>query len=125
MTPKLRPTDEAEQRYNRSHKKTRQCVERSFGLLKQWFRCIHRDGGNLTYSPSQCCKIVMTCMVLHNICVSANLPFDDEEDDPDDCDNANNANNAVDEGAIIGYNRDGAVQMRRQLAHNRFVNFIQ
>ena len=31
------------------------------------------------YEPTKCCKIVVACAILHNICVSNNLPL--EEDD--------------------------------------------
>jgi hypothetical protein len=38
MTPILHPTTAQEERYNKSHMKTRNCVERAFGVLKSRFR---------------------------------------------------------------------------------------
>ncbi|XP_048750173.2 putative nuclease HARBI1 [Ostrea edulis] len=38
MTPILHPTTPQEERYNASHAKTRNCVERAFGVLKSRFR---------------------------------------------------------------------------------------
>ena len=125
MTPIQHPIDEAEERYNVAHKQTRQCVERSFGLLKQRFRCLHRDGGNLTFEPGKCCKIVVACMVLHNMCVDARLPADMDEDDDSDDDSSDedgeeqDVNN--DAAVLIQHGaQGGAVQIRRNLAHQRF-----
>lgn len=129
MTPIQHPMDEDEEMYNVAHKRTRQCVERSFGLLKQRFRCLHRDGGDLTYEPGKCCKIVVACMVLHNMCVTAQLPLDVDDDndsnegsDEDiDEDDTNDDNNNEENAALIRRrDQQGAVQLRRDLAHGRF-----
>ena len=129
MTPIQHPRDEDEDMYNVGHKRTRQCVERSFGLLKQRFRCLHRDGGDLTYEPGKCCKIVVACMVLHNMCVSAQIPLNGDDDndsnegsDEDVEDDSNDDdNNNVGGAAIVRLrDRQGAVQLRRDLAHGRF-----
>ncbi|CAK1588714.1 unnamed protein product [Parnassius mnemosyne] len=42
FTPLLNPTTPQEERYNRSHIRTRNTVERCFGLWKQPFRCLLR-----------------------------------------------------------------------------------
>ena len=128
MTPIQHPLDEDEERYNIAHKRTRQCVERSFGLLKQRFRCLHRDGGSLTFEPGKCCKIVVACMVLHNICVNAQLPLDEDEgnagdegSDEDATDDDDDDDNDMDDAAFIDRRaQQGAVQLRRNLAHERF-----
>ncbi len=122
MTPIQHPLDEDEERYNIAHKRTRQCVERSFGLLKQRFRCLHRDGGSLTYEPGKCCKIVVACMVLHNMCVNAHLPLDEGNDDEEGSDeDADDDDNDMDNAAFIDRRaHQGAVQRRRDLAHERF-----
>ncbi|XP_069062076.1 putative nuclease HARBI1 [Pleurodeles waltl] len=67
LTPYLSPATPAERRYNVAHRATRNVVERTFGLLKSRFRCIHRSGGALQYSPETTCKMVATCAILHKI----------------------------------------------------------
>ena len=73
LTPVLNPTGEAEGRYNRAHKSSRQVIERCFGLAKHRFRCIYRSAGELMYEPRKCCDIIVACAVLYNICVRNNL----------------------------------------------------
>ena len=77
----MHPEDEGSRRYMDSHCRTRQCIERAFGVLKQRFRCMHRDGGDITYSPQKACKIVVASMILHNMCINAGLPLEDLEED--------------------------------------------
>ncbi|XP_053552887.1 putative nuclease HARBI1 [Bombina bombina] len=73
ITPLYNPTDEAQERYNRAHTRTRAVVERMFGLLKMVLRCLDRSGGALQYSPSKVAKIVIACCVLHNIAQRAGM----------------------------------------------------
>ena len=126
MTPIQHPVDEAEERYNIALKQTRHCIERSFGLLKQRFRCLHKDGGNLTFEPGKCCKIVVACMMLHNMCVTAQLPLemceDDDNDENNDEGNDGDEENVNNDGADLLHRgvQGGAVQIRRNLAHERF-----
>lgn len=92
MTPLNNATSVAEQRYNRAHVKTRNTIERAFGLLKMRFRCLHRTGGCLQSSPSTCAKIITACAVLHNICIDKAVPAPEEDntvtDTPDVTDDA-------------------------------------
>ncbi|XP_069098312.1 putative nuclease HARBI1 [Pleurodeles waltl] len=88
MMPYLNPTTPAGRRYRSAHRTTRNVVERTFGLLKSRFRCIHKSGGALPYSPEMTCRIVATCAILHNIATSRGIPVEisdsdsDEDDDP-------------------------------------------
>lgn len=75
MTPLAHPTTRAEERYNRSHRRTRSIVERTFGVLKSRFRCLHESGGSLQYEPRKYVKIVAACMLLHNYCVDRRFPY--------------------------------------------------
>ena len=83
MTPLTNPTTPAEVLYNRKHSQTRNTIERSFGLLKMRFRCLHRTGGCLQSPPSTCAKIITACTVLHNICIDKSVPQPDDVDDED------------------------------------------
>ena len=59
LAPMINPTTEAEERYNRAHIKTRNTLERSFGVLKSRFRCLNTSGGTLSYSPLKACKTLL------------------------------------------------------------------
>ena len=48
-----------EENYQRSHTRTRNVIERSFGLLKQRFRFLDLSGGTMQFSPSSCCDIIV------------------------------------------------------------------
>lgn len=92
MTPLLNTTSNAELAYNVAHKRTRNTVERAFGVWKRRFPCLHRG---LTNKLSNITPIIIACAVLHNIALFNNEPttFDDEEeaadDDADSDDDAN------------------------------------
>ena len=121
LTPIVHPQDEAERAYNHAHTHTRVCIERAFGVLKIRFRCLHKSGGELTYSPVKCCKIIVACMVLHNMCMEANIQLDEEEDEQNDEDNNGDQlelqvpreNHPI--GRLDGW------QIRRQLINQRFM----
>ncbi|KAJ1107354.1 hypothetical protein NDU88_004745 [Pleurodeles waltl] len=74
MTPIGNPSTAAERAYNDAHRRTRTIVERTFGILKSRFRCLDITGGSLLYSPEMVCKIILTCAILHNICIKRNIP---------------------------------------------------
>uniref|UniRef100_A0A8W8JX39 DDE Tnp4 domain-containing protein n=1 Tax=Magallana gigas TaxID=29159 RepID=A0A8W8JX39_MAGGI len=61
--------------YNEAHGKTRVVIEKSFGVLKSRFRCLHRTGGVLPFSPSRCSQIIQCCIRLHNLAVSEKVPL--------------------------------------------------
>lgn len=82
LTPLRSAAGPAEQRYNAAHTRTRQVIERTFGILKGRFRCLHQSGGVLQYSPSMCARIVVACAVLHNMCVRHGIGLDATDDDP-------------------------------------------
>lgn len=67
-----------EERYQKSHTKTRNVIERCFGVLKQRFRCLDFSGGTMQFSPSRCCRIILATAVLHNMCIvdKTELPED-------------------------------------------------
>lgn len=64
LTPFLNAGNRSEQRYNNAHCKTRNTVERTFGVMKRRFHCLH---GELRMSPARVCKIICTCVALHNL----------------------------------------------------------
>ncbi|XP_030071493.1 putative nuclease HARBI1 [Microcaecilia unicolor] len=76
LTPITIPRSDAEKRYNESHISTRCTIERTFGVLKSRFRCLHISGGSLQYSPEKVADIVLVCCMLHNIALRHNLDID-------------------------------------------------
>ncbi|KAJ1127263.1 hypothetical protein NDU88_005666 [Pleurodeles waltl] len=75
MTPIDNPSTAAERAYNDAHRRTRTIVERTFGILKSRLRCLDITCGSLLYSPEMVCKIILTCAILHNICIKRNIPL--------------------------------------------------
>ncbi|KAJ1138760.1 hypothetical protein NDU88_005141 [Pleurodeles waltl] len=82
LTPVRNPRTRAEERYNEAHGRTRRVIERTFGLLKARFRCLHMTGGSLFYSPKKVCQIIIACSMLHNLALRRQVPFL-QEDGPD------------------------------------------
>ncbi|KAG7174112.1 putative nuclease HARBI1 [Homarus americanus] len=54
LTPFHHPVTAAQERYNRSHKKTRDIIDKTFDILKSRFRCLHQARGYLNYEPGKC-----------------------------------------------------------------------
>lgn len=75
MTPKINPGSVKEERYNKAHSQTRMVVERAFGMLKSRFRCLHKTGGCLPFTPEKSARIVSVCCKLHNVCLERNIPL--------------------------------------------------
>ena len=80
-------TSNAERKYQKAHTKTRNVIERSFGVLKQRFRCLDFSEGAMQFSPSRFCKIILATAVLHIMCIIDNTPLPETvgpfEDDGD------------------------------------------
>ncbi|XP_030048052.1 putative nuclease HARBI1 [Microcaecilia unicolor] len=76
LTPLAVPRSDAEKRYNEAHIATRCTIERTFGVLKSRFRCLHISGGSLQYSPEKVADIVLVCCMLHNIALKHHLDID-------------------------------------------------
>lgn len=83
MTPLMSPATRAERRYNVSHKRTRCVVERTYGIWKSRFRCLHKSGGCMMFSPQRDVKVIAATAVLHNICVRNRIPIQVEDDQED------------------------------------------
>ncbi|XP_035433454.2 putative nuclease HARBI1 [Spodoptera frugiperda] len=84
LTPVLRPRNEAERRYNYSHIRTRNVIERCFGVLKARFRIlleIMRGSFNTIKTT------IVACAVLHNLAIefddtlSYETPYTDSDED--------------------------------------------
>lgn len=69
LTPLLNPGNRAEQNYNRAQIRTRNTVERFFGVIKRRFPCL-QNGLRLKLETVP--KVIVACGVLHNICKQQN-----------------------------------------------------
>lgn len=112
LTPVLNPTTRPEERYNASHIRTRNTVERSFGVLKSRFRCLDTSGGSLFYSPTKACRVTVAVAVLHNMCINNGVPI------PADCVDARDRGR-IGRPQYIGPINDG-VTVRNSLINGRF-----
>lgn len=65
-TPVSNPQLPKEHRYNTAHARTRNVVERTFGMWKSRFRCIHLP---LNYKIGPTTRIIAATAVLHNIAI--------------------------------------------------------
>lgn len=63
LTPILRPQSPQEERYNRSHKRTRCLVERGIGQLKRRFHCLH---GELRVHPIRASRVIKSFHIFEN-----------------------------------------------------------
>ncbi|XP_047146130.1 putative nuclease HARBI1 [Hydra vulgaris] len=88
LTLILHPVSPQKVKYNIVHRKTRCIIERTFGILKRRFHCLH---GKLRMKPVKVCRIVAACAVLHNIAIKQSEQYElpdneistDNQDDQD------------------------------------------
>lgn len=96
LTPLLNTGTPAERRYNDAHIKTRNCIERTFGVLKRRFPCLSLG---LRVNLLKAIPIIVATCVLHNIALNLedamynNENF--EENEPPEVLNNMQQNNAV------------------------------
>lgn len=118
LTPLLHPGTRSENLYNEAHIRTRNTIERTFGVWKRRFPAIaYGLRCNLHTSMS----IIIASAVLHNIAIAAN------EDDPPVPENLNQdqLNYLIAQGNIpniVVPNNAGIINYRRQLIDNYFIN---
>lgn len=67
LTPFLTPLTEKETRYNAAHIKTRNVIERAFGVLKRRFAILSIPGRTKLANTE---NIIVACAVLHNIAIN-------------------------------------------------------
>lgn len=76
LTPLLDPTCPAERRYNKAHIATRGLIERSFGVMKQRFRCLRTP---LRTKLNTSLTIIVAVACLHNQAISFRESLNEEE----------------------------------------------
>lgn len=68
-TPMLNCQTPVEQLYNESCIRSRNCVERKYGVLKRRFPCLAKGMQFRKFNTTQ--YVIIACAVLHNICIDA------------------------------------------------------
>lgn len=53
--------------------------------LRSRFKCLHYESVPLHYSTQKCSKIIMACIVLHNICIKLNISLSQPLNLKEDC----------------------------------------
>lgn len=102
-TPFTKPTTDDQHRYNRAVSSGRVVIERSFGCVKQRFRCLCRP---LTLPLRRQGTQIMVCFILHNFSLSCH----DETPSDDLCLDGNERDQP-----LTSFNEDdGDYQLRRQ-----------
>lgn len=66
LTPVINPNGRAEENYNRAHKKTRNVIERTFGVWKGRFPCLRKT---LNTQLDTSVAIICALAILHNIAI--------------------------------------------------------
>ncbi|XP_052215115.1 putative nuclease HARBI1 [Dreissena polymorpha] len=123
LTPIPAPRNEQEHLYNRRHRQGRLCIERTFGLLKSRFRCLHKTGGVLPFKPQKCASVFVACCRLHNLCLQNGLPDPPELDLEEDHDQEVDAPDNNLGGQAV---RNQFVQIRRLIGYDgSYVRDIQ
>lgn len=69
-----------EDRYNQAHARGRNHIERTNGTLKTRFRCLLGERG-LRYSPQKAASVINACCILHNMCMRARVPLEENIDE--------------------------------------------
>lgn len=103
-----------EARFNGAHMRARNVIERCNGVLKTRFRCLLRERTS-RYSPDFICKIIKTCVVLHNLCVQANIDILNEFPNNNDFEDEN-----VPQDNIV--HQHAGIQARQRLVERYFRN---
>lgn len=114
LTPFPGDPDGAKGRFNVAHMRTRNVVERAFGVIKNRFSAL-KTGLRLK-DPTESSKIITSAIIIHNLCIrfgdqGEDLSEDEEEDTPEDEDLL------PDDNAEVGPERE-----RRR---NQILNFFQ
>lgn len=72
------PITPPELKYNKTQIRTRNIIERTFGLWKRKFPCLRRGLAN---APNTTVNIILSCALLHNLSRKYNLNHTDSDED--------------------------------------------
>lgn len=78
MTPIRNPSNRREELYNEAHIRSRNSIERAYGLLKMRFGCLLRER-TLRYALQKTAKFLKVCAALQNLCIKGRVEMDEVE----------------------------------------------
>jgi hypothetical protein len=113
LTPFPGQPEGAKLRYNVAHLRTRNVIERAFGVLKARFYSL-KTGIRLK-DPAEASKLIVACAILHNLCVKFGAVGDElsgEEDAANNDDQEEEDEPFVDDGEVGGSEQE--IRVRRQ-----------
>lgn len=119
LTPYLNPRSQAEERYNTSHIKTRNSVERQYGVMKRRFPAL---AIGLRIKLETAVNVIVACCILHNICIEFRVAIPPTPDEVDE----NHLNILIEQGQIQNniststHVIQNAVDRRNIITHNFF-----
>lgn len=113
LTPLLNPISPSEIRYNNSQIKTRNTIERTFGVLKRRFPCLSIG---MRIKVEKTLEVIVATSVLHNICrqVGDQLPADVQNIPDEVPENLNEGN------GIANQNRNDNTAVRTSIINTVF-----
>ena len=95
MIPYANPVTPSQKKFNKLQIKSRNVVERAFGILKSRFRCLSKDRV-LFYSHERAAQIVNACIILNNLLLNTPEPEEhDILDQMDEYDEINSTENSI------------------------------
>ncbi|XP_041983240.1 putative nuclease HARBI1 [Aricia agestis] len=108
ITSYLNPGTPAQERFNKSQIKTRNTVERQYGVIKRRFPALAMG---LRIKLERACNVIIACCILHNICVDFG---EDVPPTPDELDE-DTLNRRIQDGQIENQTLDfGSVAIDRR-----------
>ena len=114
LTPIINPQTPPERRYNYSHSRTRNTVERSFGVWKRRFACLSLD---LRIKV----ETVLALAILRNIARMRNDIFGNDDNSSED-DSDNDSDTDVNDGPLRGNGNRLGNAVRRNIIAQYFTN---
>ena len=97
------PGDVHDEEYNEAHRLARCIVERTIGRWKLRFRCLHKSGGGLQFSPAKSCAVICVTAMLHNIAAKAGVALLEPEDAEDDDDEEDRCEDGLPHNYAAGF----------------------
>jgi hypothetical protein len=112
LTPFPGQPEGAKLRYNIAHLRTRNVIERAFGVLKARFSCL-KTGIRLR-DPAESSKLIVACTIVHNLCLKYG---DDDELSGGEEDGTNQEDQEEDDGEAEegGSERENRVRRQNQI----------
>ncbi|KAJ2953840.1 hypothetical protein O0L34_g1469 [Tuta absoluta] len=110
-----------ESQYNHYHSRTKTCIDDCVKRLKGRWQCLHKRP--LHYTPQTAAKIINACAVLHNLCITADLPDPHLYVEPEQIVTGNTCLHTITEMTDANINDFYiGMEVRRQLAERIYYN---